>query len=430
MHPSSRTRAPKASGSVTEHADAPSVRGGVGTLRPVSNEPRGPNWWQAADGKWYPPAPPNYGAPVGPSGPSGPPGAPVGPPGAPQGYPIPPAPRFEAASGPPPGTNGLATAALVLGITGVCCGVTGILAIIFGAIAINQTGKTGQNGRGLAIAGLVLGIVTVLGTGTLFFIGRANRTSTSSDVVVFETYPPFTNEFRTIPPVTFEAVPDPDQAPPSFDPAVTSFRTIPAATVGPAPLDASFVYGTGTCAAADGSSAKQQRFGDAPQLCVDPTRQYTATVETNLGTYTAVLRSDLAPGTVNNFVNLARFHYFDDTVCHRAIPGFMVQCGDPTGTGTGDPGYSFTDELPAPGSYRIGSLAMANAGPDTNGSQFFLITGDEGVALPPNYTLFGEVTSGLETVTVLDAAGNSDPASNGVPPTQEIRILRITITES
>ena len=111
--------------------------------------------------------------------------------------------------------------------------------------------------------------------------------------------------------------------------------------------------------------------------------------------------------TVNNFVVLARYHYFDNTICHRAIPSFAVQCGDPTGTGTGGPGYSFADELPAAGSYKVGSIAMANSGPDTNGSQFFIITGANGVALPANYTLFGEVTDGLDTtVKALDALGN------------------------
>ena len=108
---------------------------------------------------------------------------------------------------------------------------------------------------------------------------------------------------------------------------------------------------------------------------------------TNKGAYTIALDAAAAPLTVNNFVVLARYHYFDNTICHRAIPQFAVQCGDPTGTGSGGPGYAFADELPAAGSYKVGSIAMANSGPDTNGSQFFIITGDNGVALPPDYTL-------------------------------------------
>ncbi len=194
-------------------------------------------------------------------------------------------------------------------------------------------------------------------------------------------------------------------------------------------LPVEFQYGTGECAPTDGSAEKTQTFSDSFQLCIDPSKTYTALVTTNFGEYTIELDPAKAPGTVNNFVNLARFQYFDDTVCHRAIPGFMVQCGDPTATGSGGPGYNFLDELPEAGEYAIGSVAMANAGPNTNGSQFFVITGDQGVTLPPNYTLFGTVINGLDTtVTAMDAVGN--PEDNGVPPLEEIRILSIVITEA
>ena len=192
-----------------------------------------------------------------------------------------------------------------------------------------------------------------------------------------------------------------------------------------------FVYGTTECAPAEGAATQTQKFDDSFALCIDPTKTYTAVVTTNMGEYSAVLDAAKAPGTVNNFVNLARNKYFDGTTCHRAIPGFMVQCGDPTATGSGGPGYKFADELPASGEYKIGSLAMANSGPNTNGSQFFVITGDQGVSLPPSYTLFGQVTDGLDTTVVaLDAAGNDDPSSNGVPPLKEIKIESITITEN
>jgi cyclophilin family peptidyl-prolyl cis-trans isomerase len=192
-----------------------------------------------------------------------------------------------------------------------------------------------------------------------------------------------------------------------------------------------FVYGTGECAPTDGSAEQRQSFSDAPQLCIDPTKTYTAVVVTNLGEYTIELDAARAPGTVNNFVNLARFKYYDGNKCHRAIPGFMVQCGDPTGSGSGNPGYSFADELPAVGEYEIGSVAMANSGPNTNGSQFFVITGEQGVTLPPSYSLFGTVIDGLDTTVVdMDAAGNPDPATNGVPPLQDIIIESITVTES
>jgi cyclophilin family peptidyl-prolyl cis-trans isomerase len=185
------------------------------------------------------------------------------------------------------------------------------------------------------------------------------------------------------------------------------------------------------CPAADGSAPQQREFTAAPPLCIDPAKSYSALVTTNHGDFTVELDPVAAPITVNNFVFLARNHYFDDTICHRIIPGFVVQCGDPTGTGSGGPGYAIPDELPAAGAYQIGSLAMANSGPDTGGSQFFVISGEDGAALPPNYSLFGQVTAGLDdTVVALDALGNPDPAANGVPPLEEVRIESVTITES
>jgi cyclophilin family peptidyl-prolyl cis-trans isomerase len=203
--------------------------------------------------------------------------------------------------------------------------------------------------------------------------------------------------------------------------------TVPGDTATPS----DFTYGTTECPPVEGAATQTQEFGDSFALCIDPTKTYTAVVKTNMGMYSAVLDAAKAPGTVNNFVSLARNKYFDGTTCHRAIPGFMIQCGDPTATGSGGPGYKFADELPASGEYKIGSLAMANSGPDTNGSQFFVISGDQGVSLPPSYTLFGQVTDGLDsTVVALDAAGNDDPSSNGVPPLKEIKIESITITES
>ena len=201
-------------------------------------------------------------------------------------------------------------------------------------------------------------------------------------------------------------------------------------TVAPVPAGP-FEYGQGECAPTDGSGDQVREFASAPKLCIDPTKTYTALISTNKGDLTVVLDPTKAPGTVNNFVNLARSKYFDDTVCHRAIPTFVVQCGDPTATGAGGPGYAIADELPAAGEYKLGSLAMANSGPNTNGSQFFIISGEQGMTLPPSYSLFGQVTAGLDTtLPLLDNAGNSDPASNGVPPKEEIRIISVQITES
>ena len=183
------------------------------------------------------------------------------------------------------------------------------------------------------------------------------------------------------------------------------------------------------CPPADGSANQQQSFDNAPPICIDADASYSAEIVTNKGTLVVELDQSRAPLAVNNFVTLARYHYFDNTECHRIIPGFMAQCGDPTATGTGGPGYRFADELPEAGEYQIGSLAMANSGPDTNGSQFFIISGATGVNLPPNYTLFGQVTEGLNsTLPALDAAGN--PESNGVPPLEQVIIESVTIIEA
>lgn len=160
-------------------------------------------------------------------------------------------------------------------------------------------------------------------------------------------------------------------------------------------------------------------------MCLQNGKSYRALVETNHGTFNIVLRPDIAPNTVNSFVNLARYHYFDGTTCHRAIVGFVVQCGDPTGTG--GPGYEFDDELARIEPYRIGSIAMANAGPNTQGSQFFIITGDNGAALPPQYTLFGQVDDDdLAVVVALDAVANPQDG----PPIQPIDIVKVTIIEA
>ncbi len=176
--------------------------------------------------------------------------------------------------------------------------------------------------------------------------------------------------------------------------------------------------------AADGSSPKTQRFDAAPPMVIDPTKTYTAEMLTNKGAITISLNPIAAPKTVNNFVFLARWHYYDGVIFHRIIPGFMCQGGDPEGSGRGGPGYKFEDELPAPGRYEIGSLAMANAGPNTNGSQFFIISGPDGVGLPPSYSLFGTVVKGLDVVKAIESVGSRSGA-----PTEPVVIESVVITE-
>src|SRR5580658_11329242 len=177
------------------------------------------------------------------------------------------------------------------------------------------------------------------------------------------------------------------------------------------------------CPATDGSSPKTQHFDAPPPMCIDASRRYSAEMVTSKGTMTIALDPAGAPNTVNNFVFLARYHYFDGIFFHRVIPGFVLQGGDPKGTGAGGPGYDFEDELPRPGRYELGSLAMANAGPNTNGSQFFVISGTDGMRLPPQYSLFGKVVSGLETVAAIDAVGTA-----GGKPTENVTIESVTIT--
>jgi peptidylprolyl isomerase len=175
----------------------------------------------------------------------------------------------------------------------------------------------------------------------------------------------------------------------------------------------------------DGTSEKRQKFNAAPPMIIDTAKSYNATMVTSKGTLEIVLDPLAAPTTVNSFVFLARWHYYDGVVFHRVIPGFVLQGGDPTGTGSGGPGYKFNDELPKPGRYEVGSLAMANAGPHTNGSQFFVISGPDGVRLPPLYALFGKVVKGLDVVEAINGIGT--PSGK---PKENVVIESVTITES
>ena len=182
------------------------------------------------------------------------------------------------------------------------------------------------------------------------------------------------------------------------------------------------------CPPVEGTETQTQQFDAAPPDCLTPGATYEAIVTTNKGEFTITLDPESGPAAANNFVFLARNQYFDDTPCHRIIPNFVVQCGDPTGTGTGGPGYTIVDEPPEPGQYQVGSIAMAKTlEPDSAGSQFFIIIGANGAALPPEYALFGQVTDGLEsTVAAMAAAGTP---GEGIP-SEPIDIQSIRIVES
>ena len=183
------------------------------------------------------------------------------------------------------------------------------------------------------------------------------------------------------------------------------------------------IEGDTPCPAADGTAPRTTQFEQPPPMCIDPARRYVATVSTTKGLFQITLDAGRAPQTVNNFVVLAHYHFYEGIAFHRIIPGFVAQAGDPMGNGRGGPGYTVPDELPAPGDYEIGSVAMANSGPDTNGSQFFVVTGPAGVSLPPSYSLFGEVTNGLEVVEAIEALGS--PSGE---PTALVTITSISIS--
>ena len=175
----------------------------------------------------------------------------------------------------------------------------------------------------------------------------------------------------------------------------------------------------------DGSSERRIQFDAPPPMVIDPDCNYVAEMVTTAGTMKIALNAKRAPMTVNNFVFLARWHYYDGIIFHRVIRDFVIQGGDPQGTGTGGPGYKFEDELPNSGEYQLGSLAMANAGPDTNGSQFFVITGPSGVQLPPDYSLFGQVIDGLEVAEAIQ----SSPTGAQDRPVEDVVIESVTISE-
>jgi peptidyl-prolyl cis-trans isomerase B (cyclophilin B) len=146
---------------------------------------------------------------------------------------------------------------------------------------------------------------------------------------------------------------------------------------------------------------------DKPEMNIDNAKTYRATLDTNKGQVVMDLMPTLAPKTVNNFVNLARQGYYDGLTFHRYVADFVIQGGDPTGTGAGGPGYKFEDE-PVKGSYREGAVAMANSGPNTNGSQFFICNSDCQHKLTPSYNLFGYVVDGIDVVKLLRQGDRMD----------------------
>ena len=313
---------------------------------------------------YHPPPPPHYGAPYGPG---------------PYPYPA------------PPPTNGMAIASLI------CAFLFAPLGIVFGHLSLSQIKKSGEEGRGLAIAGLVISYLVTVATivavivGVMFFSWVATELEKTGEAGIPGRTAAGGGEL------------------PAFAP--------------PATLGANCQY-PATATPAD-KPARPPRVGKVPTMpaTVD------ATLTTNVGVIGLQLDNEKAPCTVNSFVSLAQQGYFDDTPCHRLTDSralSVLQCGDPTGSGSGGPGYRFANEYPT-NQYRPfdpalkqgvryprGTLAMANAGPDTNGSQFFIVYRDS--MLPPTYTAFGQVDkTGFGIIEDIAATGIAGGADDGKP---------------
>jgi peptidyl-prolyl cis-trans isomerase B (cyclophilin B) len=308
--------------------------------------------------------------------------------------------------GPPPHrpTNGLAVASLI------CAFLIAPLGIIFGHISLSQIKRSGEDGRGMAVAGLVIGyLLTVLGTLVLVFTFVVTR-------AIFEevrNYPPTSPGYTAAP-----GIPT-DELPPFKPPATLGSNCQYLKTSEPA-----------------SKPVRPPRVGKVPTTpgIVD------GVITTDRGAIGVELDNAKAPCTVNNFASLAGQGYFNDTTCHRLTTSAqlgVLQCGDPSGTGTGGPGYQFPNEYPTnqyrltdpavkiPVIYPRGTLAMANAGSGTNGSQFFLVYADS--ELPPSYTVFGTIDeAGLGVLDDIAAGGVADGSDDGEPATSvTIKSIRV-----
>lgn len=197
-----------------------------------------------------------------------------------------------------------------------------------------------------------------------------------------------------------------------------------------APASGATISGETPCPAADGSSQRTTTFAKEPPMCIDTKKAYSATFATTKGTFTATLDPVNAPQTVNNFVVLARYHFYDGVPFHRIVPGFVVQAGDPFGPdfGTHGPGYSIVEEPPADQTYKPYDLAMAKtSAPHSTGSQFFIVTGDPtSLNATATYSLFGKITDGN---AVVDELGAISSVGSDDRPTEAVVINTVTITE-
>ena len=271
---------------------------------------------------------------------------------------------------------------------------------------MQKEAKRRQNIRRGVIVAVVA--VVVLGTGALLFTGGSSTSTTTSTTSSTTT----TSASST-----------------SSTSSTTTTVKGGAAPGGISQAKANAVAVAAGCPASTSTRVNTLTWTKAPALTIDPKKTYYAHFVTTAGTFVVKLDAQTAPITTNNFVFLAQHNYYKCVIFHRVIPGFVVQGGDPTGTGTGGPGYTIPDELPKAGNptYPLYSLAMANTGQaNTGGSQFFIVSGASGEALPNTYSLFGQVISGQNVVKILNLAGST----SGVPPTVTHRMLSVTISEA
>jgi len=262
-----------------------------------------------------------------------------------------------------------------------------------------------QRARRNRRAGLSVGLVVALVLGAILAIGLANR-NRSNDAAASAT----------------------PSAPASATTMPQQTGTV-SATASPANKVA---CGAKRPAAADQPKPQFDR-APTPTEVLDKQAAYTAVIETSCGTIKVALDSKAAPNTVASFVFLADQGYFDGTFFHRVVDSIdVIQGGDPTGSGGGGPGYTIPDELTGKEHYAPGTIAMANAGPDTGGSQFFLITGPDGANLDnnPSYTIFGRVTDGLGVAQQINSFMKTTDGTYDGPPTQAVYIDKVTIEKS
>ena len=254
---------------------------------------------------------------------------------------------------------------------------------------------------GRLAAGAIIG---VLGFGAASAVSLAKNAPTTGDVVA-----------PTLSLGTSEVPSTPSPAPASSRLAPLPSATIPA--------------GISTCPLPNAAPTGEKSFSSAPPACTDPTATYRAIVTTTEGEFTIELDPKRSPQTTNNFVFLARKGFYNGLTFHRVIPDFIIQGGDPKANGTGGPGYTIKDELTDSATFKVGTVAMANSGPNQNGSQFFVVIGRSGENIPNTSTIFGRVAKGTKTIAAINALGlQPTPDGQELAPQKRIIINSITIS--